>query len=244
MREPEYWYSWVLAMCSAISEKSRESVVVVSPELGIWPTLPRTAVIREEAESPEPAISRGIPTTERESSVDGRVSFRKALQCHQACTLTLSLEDEVNLAGVVLAADAVLGGRVEVELLKSIVGTVKVDGAGGIGLDTVAKVLELGTRRSVVGGEVDGAAAGGRCSAGVDVDGRLVGAGGAERVVVTQAVPVERTLELIVAKLTICTAGKVGVTRVKSGAVVAPGRSQGGEGEDSNRLHVEGLVCG
>ena len=123
----------------------------------------------------------------------------------------------MNLAGVVLAADAVLRGSVEVELLQGVGGAADVDGAGGVGLDAVAEVLELCAGGGVVRGEVDGAAAGRGGGAGVDVDGGLVGAAGAGRVGGVQAVPVKGALELVVAELAGGAAGWRGIRGRRGG---------------------------
>jgi hypothetical protein len=105
---------------------------------------------------------------------------------------TRVLEDKVDLHGVVLLVDAVLGRRVEVELSK-LVGAAASD-QGSVGQDNLkagAQVLKLGV---VSAGHIEADRVGGSVVnvLGDNVDGRLVLARGTSRVLLAKAVPGQR----------------------------------------------------
>lgn len=114
---------------------------------------------------------------------------------------TICLKDKVDLERIVLPVDAVLAGRVEVELRQARRDTLVGEGPVGKDLDRGPEVGELGPVRGGRDPDRGRFAAGRRPSAGRrgQVDGRLAGALGAQLVLLlVEAEPVQRARDPVV----------------------------------------------
>lgn len=134
----------------------------------------------------------------------------------------------MNLAREVLSVEVVLAGSVEVKLEEAVGLSANRGGAVDVDLDVGSQVLKLGTGSVRVDSEGEGGAANGVLLS-VEVDGGLIGTGGAELVGVVKAVPVQSTAELMVTKDSLGSLDKVRRTGAEGGAVVAYSSSQGGK---------------
>lgn len=140
------------------------------------------------------------------------------------------MENKVNLQRIVLAAHAVLAGRVEVELGQFGGGPVLSQGSIGKDLDRGSQILKLGVRNV---GDADGQLGGGEhLAGGRDVDGRLVVAVGADGVGFVEDVPVQGAGRAVVGKRY-----RGAVSWEQGCAVGLVGEDATGEGKEGQREH-------
>lgn len=145
--------------------------------------------------------------------------------------------------GIVLLVNAVLAGRVKVELGQTVCCVASNESAVGGDFKSGAEILKLGTLGVAVDLEGNGAVRGAGVDGRVDVDRRLVLALGAHLVrSLVERVPIQRTVESSVSKLA---DGNTGLTReVRSPVVIgrhdAAGQDEG-RGNESDLNHFESI---
>lgn len=201
-------------------EKSSAAVSVMLLGLGILPTFWRAAVRTGETVSEPVAISRKKPMTARLSSEGEDQSHPIESPWPWEAQLTGGLEDKVNLSWKELPVQVVLARGVEVELPQFVRNGANGSRALGVDLDGSAQVLKLSTIRVRVDGQAKARAANiGLLS--VEVDRRLVGPDGAELAERIQTVPVQGTVEPMVAERAPGALRKATRARAQSGTVVA-----------------------
>jgi hypothetical protein len=155
--------------------------------------------------------------------------------------LTRGRKHKVNLQRMVLRVDSVLAGSVEVKLRQLVVLAAGLERSVDRHLHGAAQVLELGSKGVRVHGEGDGVAWGGG-NGRVQHNGRLVLAGGTELVgSLVEAVPVQRALDIVVAK---GADGHGVLSGVEMGSVVTGGKYRGNQCQRSSReLNDSSHLC-